>query len=165
MAASSSVYRIRPKVRGSRVGYMRESPAGELTAPEGGELDRLLQRGYAISREMFGAEVVDARIRNATEFTRDLDTFITSYCFGDIWARDGLARKTRSMLTMAMLIALGRQEELKAHIRGGLANGVTRDEIREILLHAAAYCGIPAAVSSTRSAGEVLAEIDGKEER
>jgi len=127
--------------------------------------DPVVERGYAILREMFGAESVETRLRTATELTRDFDDFVTRYCFGEGWGREGLSRKVRSMLTMAMLIALGRSEELKAHIRGGLANGVTRDEIREILLHGAVYCGIPAGVASTRAAREVLAEIDAEEER
>jgi gluconolactonase len=163
VAASSSVYRLRCKVRGARRAYMREAAEPEL--PEWMRGDELLERGVAITTEMFGAEVVERRFRNLTELTRDLDLFVTRYCFGDLWAREGITRKTRSMLTIAMLIAQGRQEELKAHIRGGLANGVTREELRELILHAAAYCGIPAAVSSTRSAAEVLAQIDQEEGR
>jgi gluconolactonase len=164
VCASSSVYRIRCKVRGNRVSYMPERDGQELATAGAGDGDRLLDRGNAIAGSMMGREAVEARWRNATDLTRDLDLWVTRNVFGDIWAREGLTRKMRSMLTMAMLIALGRQEELKAHIRGGLANGVTREEISEILLHAAAYCGVPAAVSSMHSAREVLGS-DGREER
>ncbi|MGZ4336259.1 MAG: SMP-30/gluconolactonase/LRE family protein [Gaiellaceae bacterium] len=165
VAASSSVYRIRCNVRGNRVSYMPERDGKEPATAEAGDGDRLFERGHAIGIEMFGAAAVEARLRKTTELTRDLDDYITRYCFGDIWAREGLTRKLRSMLTIAMLIALGRENELKVHVRGGLANGVTRDELREILLHAAAYCGIPAAVSAARSAQQVLAELDGEEQK
>ena len=136
---------------------MREAPSE--TAVTGGELDRLLERGWAITREMFGDEVVDARIRAMTDLARPLDEYVTAYCFGDIWARPGLTRKTRSMLTIMALIVLGREPELKGHIRGGLANGVTWDEISEIILHAAAYSGIPSAVGALRAAREVQESI------
>ncbi len=158
VAASSSMYRVRCKVRGSRGVYMREAPSEAAVA--GGELDRLFERGVAITREMFGDEIVDARLRSLTDLNRPLDTYVTSYCFGDIWAREGLTRKTRSMLTIAMLLVLGREPELKAHIRGGLANGVTWDEISEILLHAAAYAGIPQAVTGLRCAREVQQSVE-----
>jgi 4-carboxymuconolactone decarboxylase len=125
--------------------------------------DDRYEKGLAIRREMFGAEQTDRAIEEATDFTRMLQDLATRYCFGEIWSReDELPRKTRSMLTVAMLVALGRNEELKMHVRGALANGVTREELREILLHAAIYCGLPAAVSAFRSTGEVLASIDAQ---
>ena len=126
--------------------------------------DDRYEKGLAIRREMFGVEQTDRAIADATDFTEILQDLTTRYCFGEIWAReDELPRKTRSMLTVAMLIALGRAEELKIHVRGALANGVSREELREILLHAAIYCGLPAAVSSFRSTGEVFAQIDAQE--
>ena len=162
VCASSSVYRIRCKVRGNHVSYMPERDGSELETVTDG--DALLERGNAIAGSMMGYDTVEARWRNATDLNYDFDVWVTRNVFGDIWARDGLTRKMRSLVTMAMLIALGRQEELKAHIRGGLANGVTRDEIAELLIHAAAYCGVPAAVSSMQSARAVL-ESEGGEGR
>lgn len=125
--------------------------------------DDLYQKGLAIRREMFGAEWTDRQIEEATDFNRMLQDMATRYCFGEIWGREEeLPRKTRSMLTIAMLTALGRQEELRGHVRGAIANGVTREELREVLLHAMIYAGLPAAVAAFRTAGEVLAELDGQ---
>jgi 4-carboxymuconolactone decarboxylase len=122
--------------------------------------DQIYERGLGIRREMFGAEVTDKQIADADEFTRDIQDLVTRYCFGEVWGRELLPLKLRSMLTVAMLAALGREAELKVHVRGALANGATKDEIREILLHAAIYCGIPAAVSGFRAAREVFAELE-----
>lgn len=161
VCASSSVYRIRCKVHGNRASYMRDSTDGAAAAESG---DALLDRGNAIVGSMMGFEAVENRWKSATDLTYDLDVWVTRNVFGDIWAREGLSRKMRSMLTISMLIALGKPEELKAHVRGGLANGVTKEEITEILIHAAAYCGVPSAVSSMHAARAVL-EAEGKEGR
>ena len=124
--------------------------------------DPVVERGLEIRREMFGAEIVNAQVQGGEAFSPAFEDLVTRYCFGEIWAREGLSRKVRSMLTIAMLIALGRQEQLKVHVRGGLANGMSHDEGKEILLHAAVYCGIPAAVASTRTVRETLAELEGE---
>jgi 4-carboxymuconolactone decarboxylase len=122
--------------------------------------DQMYERGLEIRRRMFGAEATDSQIRDADDFTRDLQDLVTRYCFGEVWGREELPLKLRSMLTVAMLTALGREAELRIHVRGALANGATKDEIREVFLHAAVYCGIPAAVGGFRSAREVFADLD-----
>ncbi len=122
--------------------------------------DEAYEIGLGIRRDMFGAEVTDAQIRDADDFSRDLQDLVTRYCFGTVWGREQLSRKLRSLLTLGMLAALGREAELKVHVRGALANGATREEIREVFLHAAVYCGIPAAVSGVRAAREVFAELE-----
>jgi 4-carboxymuconolactone decarboxylase len=122
--------------------------------------DPIYDRGLDIRRGMFGAETTDAQIRNADDFTEELQHLVTRYCFGEVWGREELPLKTRSMLTVAMLTALGREAELKIHVRGALANGATKEEIREIFLQAAIYCGIPAAVGGFRSAREVFEDIE-----
>ena len=122
--------------------------------------DKTYDRGLAIRRQMFGAETTDAQLRNADEFTKDLQDLVTRYCFGEVWGREELPLRLRSMLTLSMLGALGREAELKVHVRGALANGVTKEEIREVFLHLAIYCGIPAAVGSFRSAREVFADLE-----
>lgn len=126
--------------------------------------DQAYETGLEIRRRMFGAEVTDRQIREADDFTRDIQDLVTRYCFGEVWGRELLPLRLRSMLTVAMLVALGREAELKIHVRGALANGATKDEIREILLHAAIYCGIPAAVSAFRAAREVFVELERGEQ-
>jgi 4-carboxymuconolactone decarboxylase len=122
--------------------------------------DQTYERGLGIRHQMFGAEATDTQIREADDFTRDLQDLVTRYCFGEVWGREELPLKTRSMLTVAMLAALGREAELRVHVRGAVANGVSKEEIREIFLQAAIYCGIPAAVGGFRAAREVLTELD-----
>ena len=114
--------------------------------------------GLAVRREVLGAAYVDKALANADEFTRPLQELVTEYCWGAVWTRPGLPRQTRSLVNLAMLTALNRPHELKLHVRGALRNGCTRDEIMEVLLQAAIYCGVPAAMESFRSAREVLAE-------
>jgi 4-carboxymuconolactone decarboxylase len=115
-------------------------------------------RGLAIRRRVLGARYVDEALRTADDFTRPLQELVTEFCWGAVWTRPGLPRKTRSMLNLAMLTALDRPHELRLHLRGALRNGCTRQEIMEVLLQAAIYCGVPAAVDSFRVAREVLAE-------
>jgi 4-carboxymuconolactone decarboxylase len=119
--------------------------------------DETFERGLEIRREMFGA-LTEQHLANADDFTRDLQDLVTKYCFGEVWAREGLGRNIRSMLTIALLASQGRQEELKWHVRGALTNGVTKDEIKEVLLHTAVYCGIPAGVGAFFSARDVFDE-------
>ncbi len=120
----------------------------------------LFDQGLSTRREVLGAEYVDAAIRNATDFNIDMQEMVTQYCWGDVWNRPGLDRKTRSFLNLAMLTALNRPHELKLHVRGALNNGVTRDEIKEVFLQTAIYCGVPAAIDSFRTAAEVFKEMD-----
>jgi 4-carboxymuconolactone decarboxylase len=119
-------------------------------------------RGLEIRKAVLGAEFVDQAIQTADDFNRPLQELVTEYCWGAVWGRDGLDRRTRSMLNLAMLTALNRPHELELHIRGALKNGVTRDEIREVLLQVAIYCGVPAGVDAFRTARRVFAELDAK---
>ena len=113
-----------------------------------------------IRREVLGDEHVDASIERTTAFTADFQDLITRYAWGEIWARPGLDRRTRSCITLTALIALGRDEELAMHVRAALRNGLTPEEIGEILLHGAVYAGVPAANSAFAAAQRVLAEVD-----
>ncbi|HZS83156.1 MAG TPA: 4-carboxymuconolactone decarboxylase [Stellaceae bacterium] len=125
----------------------------------------LYEKGLKVRREVLGADYVDRAIANADTFNRPLQDFVTEYCWGGIWTRPGLPRKTRSLLNLAMLTALNRPHEVKLHVRGALNNGVTREEIVEVFLQAGVYCGVPAAVDAFRTAREVFDEIDGKKPR
>ncbi|MCD2514332.1 4-carboxymuconolactone decarboxylase [Comamonas endophytica] len=120
----------------------------------------LFDQGLATRREVLGAEYVDASISNATDFNIDMQELVTQYCWGDVWNRPGLERKTRSFLNLAMITALNRPHELKLHVRGAINNGLTKDEIKEVFLQAAIYCGVPAAIDSFRVASEVFKEMD-----
>jgi 4-carboxymuconolactone decarboxylase len=115
-------------------------------------------RGTEVRRAVLGDEHVDAAEAKSTDFTREFQDLITRYAWGEIWARPGLDRKTRSCMTLIALIALGRHEELALHVRAAVRNGLTADEIKEVLLHSAIYCGVPAANSAFAIAEQVLAE-------
>ena len=119
----------------------------------------LFEKGLKVRREVLGAEYVDKSLASANEFMQAFQDITTEWCWGYNWARPGLDRKTRSMLNLAMLTALNRAPELKLHVRGALNNGVTVDEIKEILLHATIYCGIPAGLDAFKTANEVLKEM------
>jgi 4-carboxymuconolactone decarboxylase len=119
----------------------------------------LFDRGLATRREVLGAEYVDASIRNADDFNMPMQELVTQYCWGDVWNRPGLDRRTRSLLNLAMITALNRPHELKLHVRGAINNGLTKDEIREVFLQAAIYCGVPAGIDSFRVAREVFKEM------
>jgi 4-carboxymuconolactone decarboxylase len=114
--------------------------------------------GMRVRREVLGDEHVDRANERKTEFTGEFQDLITRYAWGEIWTRPGLDRKTRSAITMTALIALGRDEELAMHVRGALRNGLTANEIKEVMLHAAIYCGVPAANSAFAIAQSVLDE-------
>jgi len=118
------------------------------------------QRGREIRSEVLGKDYVDKALAEADDFTGPLQDLVTEYCWGAVWGRDGLNRKTRSMLNLAMIPILNRPNELRTHIRAALTNGVTRDEIREIFLQVAIYGGVPAAVDSFRIAQQTFAELD-----
>ncbi|MGE2730659.1 carboxymuconolactone decarboxylase family protein [Mycolicibacterium vaccae] len=124
--------------------------------------ERTYETGRAIRRAVLGAEYVDRATAQADEFSAPLQDLVTEYCWGAVWGREGLTRQTRSMLNLAMLAVLNRPHELRTHLRGALNNGVTREEIREVLLQVGVYAGIPAAVDSFRVAREVFAEVDGQ---
>lgn len=113
-------------------------------------------RGLATRKQVMGEDFVAAAFGNATEFTRPIQEFITRNAWGDVWQRPGLDMKTRSLITVAFLTALGKQHELKGHVRGALNNGATAAEIQEVLLHASIYCGLPVAVDAFRTAAEVV---------
>ena len=116
-------------------------------------------RGLKIRKDVLGTDYVDAAIQQVDDFNRDLQGLVTEYAWGEIWSRPGLARRDRSLLNLAMLTALNRPHELKLHIRGALANGVTKDEIKEVFLQTAIYCGAPAAIDSFRAAKDVFKEM------
>ncbi len=119
----------------------------------------VFQAGMQIRREMFGPAQSDQVMQNATDFNRTLQELVTRYCFGEVWARPQLDRKTRSMLTMALLVALGKPTQLKGHVRGAVKNGCSKEEIREVLLHSMVYAGVPAGVDSFMHAAEVLKDM------
>ncbi len=125
---------------------------------------KLFDKGLEIRREVLGREYVDKSIAAAADdaFTKPLQEMVTQYCWGEVWGREGLDRKTRSMLNLAMLTALNRPHEVKLHLKGALNNGVTREEIMEVFLQAMIYCGVPAAIDSFRTAKEVFKEVDGE---
>lgn len=114
------------------------------------------EKGLAVRREVLGASYVDDAIAKADELTRPLQDLVTEYCWGEIWTRPGLPRQTRSLINLAMLTALNRPHEVRLHVRGALNNGCTREEIMEVLLQTAIYCGVPAAIDSVRIARDVF---------
>lgn len=118
----------------------------------------LFDRGMKVRREVLGAQYVDKAIASADDFNRPLQELVTQYCWGDIWNRPGLDRRTRSLLNLAMLTALNRPHELALHVKGALNNGVTKEEIAEVFLQASIYCGVPAGVDSFRVARAVFDE-------
>src|ERR1700680_3846586 len=122
----------------------------------------MLQEGLKGRREVLGAEYVDKAIASADDFSRPLQELVTQYCWGEIWGRPGLDRKTRSLINLAMISALNRPHEVRMHIKGALNNGLTKDDIKEVFLQVAIYCGVPAAVDSFRTAQEVFDQLEAK---
>ena len=116
-------------------------------------------KGLKTRREVLGAGYVDASIANADDLNRPMQELVTEYCWNEIWNRPGLDRKTRSIMNLCMITALNRPHELKLHVRGAINNGLTKDEIKEVFLQAAIYCGVPAAIDSFRNAKEVFKEM------
>ncbi|UXY54092.1 MULTISPECIES: carboxymuconolactone decarboxylase family protein [Pseudomonas] len=112
--------------------------------------------GVQVRREVMGDTFVDRALGNATEFTQPLQDFVNEHAWGGVWNREGLDRRTRSLITLAALTALKCPQELKGHVRGALNNGCTVEEIREALLHCAVYAGVPAAIDAFRAAQEVI---------
>jgi 4-carboxymuconolactone decarboxylase len=122
----------------------------------------IFERGLAIRKDVLGKEFVEKSFASADEFNMPMQELTTEYCWGWVWGREDLPRKTRSMLNLAMISALNRPHELKMHVKGALKNGVSRAEIREVFLQVAIYCGIPAGVDSFRIAREAFAELDAE---
>jgi 4-carboxymuconolactone decarboxylase len=120
----------------------------------------LYDKGMKIRRAVVGSEYVDKSLASMDSFNDELQNMITEYCWGAVWSRPGLSKRDRSILNLGMITALNRSHELKLHIRGALNNGITRDEIKEIILQTLVYCGAPASLEATRIAREVFAEID-----
>ena len=118
--------------------------------------DKDFDKGLATRKQVVGEDFVANAFDNATDFSLPIQHFITRNAWGDVWQRPGLDLKTRSLVTVAMLTALGKQHELKGHVRGALNNGVTPEQLQEVLLHASIYCGLPAAVEAFRTAAEVV---------
>jgi len=119
----------------------------------------MFEKGLSIRRQVLGDAYVDAAIKNVDDFNRPFQELVTEYCWGELWGRPGLDRKTRSMLNLAMLSALNRPHEIKAHVRGALNNGLTKTDIMEVFMQVAIYCGVPAAVDSFRIARELFKEM------
>jgi 4-carboxymuconolactone decarboxylase len=119
----------------------------------------MFEKGLNIRRQVLGAEFVDNAFATADDFNRPLQELVTQYCWGEIWGRPGLERKTRSLINLAMISALNRPHEVKVHVRAALHNGVTKDEIKEVFLQVAIYCGVPAGVDSFRIAKEVFKDM------
>src|SRR5579862_1423681 len=122
----------------------------------------LYERGLAIRKAVLGSEYVDRAIAGADAFTRPLQELVTEYCWGAVWGREGLGRRDRSLINLAMISTLNRPQELKLHVKGAVRNGLKREEIMETLLQVAIYAGVPAAVDSFRIAREALAELDAE---
>jgi 4-carboxymuconolactone decarboxylase len=119
----------------------------------------LFDRGLTLRREVLGPEYVDKSLNAANDFMMAFQRLTTEWCWGYAWTRPGLDRKTRSLVNLAMLTALNRSPEIKLHVRGALNNGVTVDEIKEVLIHATIYCGIPAGLDAFKAANDVLKEV------
>jgi 4-carboxymuconolactone decarboxylase len=124
------------------------------------DADEVYERGIAVRDEMLGSEHGRAKVESQSSFTADFENMVTRYCFGEVWTREQqLSRAHRSMITLAMLIALGRPHEIRVHVKGAIANGVTKEQISEIIMHSAIYCGVPAAVDGFRNATAMLEEL------
>jgi 4-carboxymuconolactone decarboxylase len=120
----------------------------------------LFDKGLAIRKAVLGKEYVEKSLANADDFTRPMQELVTEYCWGAVWGGGTLSRRDRSLLNIAMLSLLNRPHELKLHVKGALTNGLSRDEIRDVILQVAIYGGVPAGVDATRIAKEALNEVD-----
>jgi len=117
---------------------------------------QLAEAGLKVRREVLGDEYVDKSLANTTDFTEALQGLVNEYCWGAVWGREGLTRKERSLVNLGMLTALGRIHEVEIHVRGALNNGVTKEQISEVFLQSAIYCGVPAAIDSFRAAAPIV---------
>jgi 4-carboxymuconolactone decarboxylase len=123
---------------------------------------KMFDKGMSIRRAVLGDAYVDRAVANMNDFNKPLQELVTQYCWGEVWGREGLSKRDRSLLNLGMISILNRGHELKAHVRGALNNGLSRDEIREVLLQVAIYGGVPCAVDSFRLANEAFKEIDAE---
>jgi 4-carboxymuconolactone decarboxylase len=122
----------------------------------------MFEKGLAVRKAVLGKEYVEKSLAGADDFTRPMQELVTKYCWGEVWGNGNLSRRDRSLLNIAMISILNRPHELKLHVKGALTNGVTRDEIREVILQVAIYAGVPAGIDAQRIAKEALAEVDAK---
>lgn len=122
----------------------------------------LFDKGLQIRKDVVGEDYVNASLSKADDFNQDFQTLVTEYCWGAVWGRDGLDRKTRSLLNIAMISALNRPHELTLHVQGAIRNGCSREDIREVLMQVSIYCGVPAAVDGFRIARAALDEMDAE---
>jgi len=122
--------------------------------------DEMYEKGLRIRRATLGDAYVDKALSQADDFTDDMQKLVTTYCWGEVWGREGLDRKTRSTINLAMLSALNRPHELATHVRGALKNGLTENEIKEIFLQVGIYCGVPAMIDSFRVARQVIEDVN-----
>jgi 4-carboxymuconolactone decarboxylase len=122
------------------------------------------ERGLALRKQVLGAQYVEKSMASADSFSMPMQELSTEYCWGHVWTRPGLALRDRSLINIAMISALNRPHELKLHVKAALTNGLSRDEIREVILQVAVYCGVPAGIDSTRIAREAFAELDADRE-
>lgn len=122
--------------------------------------DDMFAAGLELRRDMWGEDAAEKRVDSAPAFVKPFEELVTRYCFGDVWNREGMDRKTRSIVTLAVLTALTKPNQLKVHVRGAIANGVSVEEIRETIMHSSVYAGIPTGVEAMGAAMEVLTEMD-----
>lgn len=127
--------------------------------PDGTPAGERFEAGLKTRREVLGDAYVNASVNKATDYNWPMQQLVTEYCWGDVWNREGLSRRERSILNLGMISALGRSHELRLHVRGAINNGLTKEEIREIMLQIAIYCGVPAGIDSFRTAQEVFEEM------
>ncbi len=118
------------------------------------------EKGLAIRRAVVGDAYVERSLQNADDLTAPLQKLVTEYCWGEVWSRPGLDRRTRSFVNLGMLIALNRPHELRLHLRGAINNGITKEEIQEVILQAAIYCGVPASLDAMKAAKEIIGEME-----
>lgn len=123
---------------------------------------KMFDKGMSIRRTVLGDAYVDRAVANMNDFNKPLQELVTQYCWGEVWGREGLSKRDRSLLNLGMISILNRGHELKAHVRGALNNGLSRDEIREVLLQVAIYGGVPCAVDSFRLANEAFTDVDAE---
>ncbi len=136
----------------------------KITSKRRGKMSSKFEVGLDIRKSVLGEEHVNRSINNATEFNEPIQQLVTEYCWGEVWSRSGLDKKQRSLINLAMLTALNRPHELKLHLKGALRNGCKKEEIREVLLQSAIYCGVPAAVDSFRVASEIIKDLNDEVE-
>jgi 4-carboxymuconolactone decarboxylase len=123
-------------------------------------MKNMFEEGMQVRREMFGPQLAEVAWNNATDFTRPFHDLMTRYCFGETWGNPDLSRRDRSLATLSMLIAQGKELEIKMHVKAGVTNGLTMEEIRALVLHAMIYCGVPASFTALRAAEAAFAEIE-----